>query len=310
MPRFPAPSTVSDAARTLIDSAPPILPLDVSVDALVALRRTLLDTVGPAGREVAKAAGVTVEEARVGGVPVQWVIPRDASSNAVIQYAFGGGYVTGSPEEDLAITARLAAFSGARVCAVRYRLAPEHPYPAQREDALAVYRGLLSSGARKIAVSGESAGGNLSLALIGAAAAEGLPMPVAAALLSPWCDLTHSGDSAATNDGVDPVFSRDLWGVAMARTFAGGQPLDLPGISPIHAPVPKGFPPTLITSGTRDLLLSDCARLSTKLRAAGVAAELRVWEGMWHVFEYYPELPEAEASLNELGAFLKRHLQA
>lgn len=309
MPRFPAPPTVSDAARVLIDTAPPIAPLDVSLNKLVGLRRSLLEAFGPPGRKVAQALGVTVEDAEVGGVRVQWVSPRQASRDAVVQYGFGGGYVTGSPDEDLAITARLAAFSGARVCAVRYRLAPEHPFPAQREDALGVYRGLLADGARRIAVAGESAGGNLSLGLIRSAAAEGLPMPVAAALLSPWCDLTHSGDSATTMNGVDPFFSRDLWGDAMARTFAAGQPLDSAEISPIYAPVPAGFPPTLITSGTRDLLLSDCARLSTKLRGAGVAAELRVWEGMWHVFEYYADLPEADASLKEIGAFLRRHLQ-
>lgn len=310
MPRFPAPSTVSDAARQFLESYPPMEALDVAPAALAELRRATLEASGAAGRATADGLGVVTEDAKVGGVPVMWVSPRGAKANAVVLYSFGGGYVMGSPEEDLAITARLAAFSGARVCAVRYRLAPEHPYPAQREDAFAVYRGLLAGGASRIAVSGESAGGNLSLALIGAAAAEGLPMPVAAALMSPWCDLTHSGDSAMTLEGVDPTISKGLSGDAMARTFAAGRPLESPDISPINAPVPKGFPPTLITSGTRDLLLSDCARLSTKLRAAGVDAELRVWEGMWHVFEYYPQLPEAEASLKELGAFVKRHLQA
>jgi acetyl esterase/lipase len=96
----------------------------------------------------------------------------------------------------------------------------------------------------------------------------------------------------------------------MARAFAGGRSLDDPDISPLVATVPKGFPPTLITSGTRDALLSDCARLSTKLRAAGVAAELRVWEGMWHVFEYYPDLPEAEASLKEIARFIEGRFEA
>jgi acetyl esterase/lipase len=310
MRRMPAPTTISDEARQLIDTAPAMLPLDVSPAALTETRNASLAAYGPPGRATAEALGVSTEEASVGGVPVQWVSPRNVSGNAVVLYGFGGGYVMGSPEEDLAITARLAAFSGARVCAVRYRLAPEHPYPAQREDALAVYRALAVAGGKRVAVAGESAGGNLSLSLIGAAAAEGLPMPAAAALLSPWCDLTHSGDTAMTLEGIDPIISKELSGDAMARTFAGGRPVSSPEISPLYAPVPKGFPPTLITSGTRDLLLSDCVRLSRKLRVAGVDAELRVWEGMWHVFEYYPHLPEAEASLQELGAFLKRHLQA
>lgn len=310
MPRFPAPTTISAAARTFLETCPSMEALDVEQAALVKMRRSNLDAYAPAGRATAETLGVVTEAAHVGGISVQWVSPRKASSNAVILYCFGGGYVMGSPEEDLAITARLAAFSGARVCAVRYRLAPEHPFPAQREDALAVYRSLASGGVTKVGVAGESAGGNLSLTLIGAASEEGLPMPAAAALMSPWCDLTHSGDTAMTLDGVDPVISKSLSGDAMARTFAGGRSLASPDISPLNAPVAKGFPPTLITSGTRDLLLSDCVRLSTKLRAAGVAAELRVWEGMWHVFEYYAELPESEASLKELGAFLKNHLHA
>lgn len=308
MPRFPAPTTISDAARELIGTYPPLEELDAAPAALDVVRRANFDAAAPAGRAMAHALGVATQDARIGGVPVQWVTPAQPIDKTVILYCFGGGYVMGSVEEDLAITSRLAAFSGSRVCAIRYRLAPEHPFPAQREDALAVYRALVEGGAGRIALAGESAGGNLSLTLIGAISAAGLPMPVAAALLSPWCDLTHSGDTATTLEGVDPTLSKALSVDVMARTFAAGHPLRSPDISPLYAPVPKGFPPALITTGTRDLLLSDCARLSTKLRAAGVDAELRVWEGMWHVFEYYPQLPEAEASLEELGAFLKRHL--
>ena len=154
-----------------------------------------------------------------------------------------------------------------------------------------------------------SAGGNLALALINTAATAGLPMPAVAALLSPWSDLTHASDTVRTLDGIDPTLSLVAVGDGMANAFAGGQPRNSPEISPLLAEVPKGFPPTLITSGTRDAMLSDCARLSTKLRAAGVAAELRVWEGMWHVFEFYSELPEAEASLREIAAFLSGRMR-
>jgi len=188
-------------------------------------------------------------------------------------------------------------------------LAPEKPYPAALEDAMAVYQALLREhGAQSMALSGESAGGNLSLALIGAAAARGLDLPAAVALLSPWCDLTHSGDTIRTLHGIDPTLDLDHLLSHMARAYAGGRPLASPDISPLFADVAKGFPPTLISTGTRDVLLSDCARLSTKLRRAGVNVDLRVTEGMWHVFEFYPQLPEAEDSIRGIATFLDKHL--
>jgi acetyl esterase/lipase len=308
-PRHPAPTTISEAARRFIDNAPPIRPYDLAPAALAATRRANLAAYAPGGAALANALGVRTAEAQLGSVPVQWVIPQEARGTGVILYFFGGGYITGSPSEDLAITARLAGFTGCKVCVPAYRLAPEHPFPAQRDDALAVYRALLAERGRPVAVAGESAGGNLALALTNAAAAAGLPMPAAVALLSPWSDLTHASDTARTLDGIDPTLSLVTSGDSMANAFAGGTPRSSPEISPLFAKVPKGFPPTLITSGTRDALLSDCARLSTKLRAAGVAAELRVWEGMWHVFEFYPELPEAEASLREIASFLASRLR-
>lgn len=307
MPKVSAPSTVSPAARRIIDEAPPIPPIELEPVALAAARQLSLDTYGTSGRALAARLGLSIEEAKLGGVPVQWVVPGKAEAKGVILYCYGGGYVYGSPSEDLAITARLAAFTRRKVCAVHYRRAPEHPFPAPREDALAVYRALLEARIGPIVVAGESAGGNLALALIHVLAAQGLPLPVAAGLLSPWCDLTHTGDTIATLDGADPIID-GASGLAFARAYANGRPLDDPAISPLFAAVPKGFPPTLITTGTRDLLLSDCARLSTKLRQAGVAAELRVWEGMWHVFEYYAELPEGEASLKEIAAFLEARM--
>lgn len=303
-PRFPAPATISPAARRIIDEAPPIPAIDLAPPALAEARAANRAVFVPANRALAASLGARIEEGKVSGVPVQWVHPPKERGQGVILYCFGGGYVYGSPAEDLAITARLASFSGRKVCAIDYPLAPEHPYPAQREAGLAVYRALVEGGHGRIAIAGESAGGNLALTIISTAAAAGLPLPVAAGLLSPWCDLTHTGDTIATLDGADPIID-GASGLAFARAYANGRPLEDPAISPLFAAVPKGFPPTLITTGTRDLLLSDCARISTKLRQAGVAAEMRVWEGMWHVFEYYADLPEGEASLREIAAFLE-----
>ena len=305
--RFPAPSTVSAEARRFLDEALPLAMIDTGLDALAELRREIHSQAAPGGKALAARLGVQVTEGELGGVPVQWVTPADPRGDHTIVYFFGGGHITGSPDEDLAITARLAHFSGARVCAPWYRLAPEHPFPAAREDALAVYRAL-SAAPGRLAMAGESAGANLALSLLGVLGGQGVAMPCALALLSPWCDLTHSGDTIATLDGIDPSLDFTHQLQHMARAYAGGRPLDDPGISPLFADVPPGLPPTVITSGTRDVLLSDCARLSTKLRAAGGQVDLRVYEGMWHVFEYYPDLPEAEDSIRGIAAFLTRHL--
>jgi monoterpene epsilon-lactone hydrolase len=306
---FPAPSSISEVARRFIDEAVPLESINTGLEAINAKRHELHALYSPPGLDVQKSLGVTVEESEIDGVTVKWVRPGMIRHPQIILYFFGGGHITGSPDEDLAITARIAHFSGRKVCVPAYRLAPENPYPAALEDAVAVYQALLREYcARSLALSGESAGGNLSLALIGAAAARGLPLPAATALLSPWSDLTHSGDTIRTLDGIDPTLDLDHQLSHMARAYAGGRPLASPDISPLFADVAKGFPPTLISTGTRDVLLSDCARLSTKLRAAGVEVDLRVMEGMWHVFEFYPQLPEAEDSIRGIAAFLDKHL--
>lgn len=306
---FPPPALISPAAKRFLLDALPIADLNLSLDALIGKRQEIHASVSPGGRAVQAELKVAVEWAELAGVPVQWVLPQAARDDAIVLYFFGGGHITGSPDEDLAITARLAHFSGCRICVPAYRLAPEHPYPAALDDALGVYEALLKKHrGQRIGLAGESAGGNLVLGLIGTAAAAGLALPDVVALMSPWCDLGHSGDSIRTLDGIDPTLDLDHQLCHMARAYAGGRDLTSPEISPLFAQVPAGFPPTVITSGTRDVLLSDAARLSTKLREAGVTVDLRISEGMWHVFEYYPDLPEAEASLRGIAAFMAPYL--
>jgi acetyl esterase/lipase/D-serine deaminase-like pyridoxal phosphate-dependent protein len=287
-------------------------------------------------RTVLAETGCTVENGVVGGVPVQWVHPgRGADSLGgaeVVLYMFGGGFVRGRPEDDLSISARLAHKTQRRVCVPRYRLAPEHPFPAARDDVMAVYRALCAPGGGKgrgsgVVVAGESAGGNLAWSLVlrvaaaTAAAAEkghncgdddmNLPLPQAVALLSPWIDLTHGGDSHVTLAAVDPVLSVPNFLDPAAAAYAGGRrALDSPDISPLFAAVPAAvlMPPTIISTGTRDLLLSDSTRLAAKMRAAGAVVDLRVAEGMWHVFEWYPQLPEAKTTMDEIGQFLSAHM--
>jgi acetyl esterase/lipase len=168
-----------------------------------------------------------------------------------------------------------------------------------------VYPALLDKyGAHRLVVSGESAGGNQVLGLLQFARDHGLVLPRCAALFSPWCDLANQGDSHIFNDGRDPTLD-NAWVDIAAAWHAGGTPLDDPGLSPIHGEM-RGLPPCIITTGSRDLLMSQCLRLAQKLRAAGVECDLRVWDGLWHVFEFYP-IPEAELSIAEVADFIRRH---
>lgn len=306
---FSAPTSISGAAQRFINDAEPLVAFDTGLSALLAKRRELHALMTPGGVAVQESLGVSVARGTIGGVDVQWVGPKTLRNANTVVYFFGGGHISGSPDEDLVITARIAHFTGSRVCAPWYRLAPENPYPAALDDAVAVYTALSAvQKAETLALAGESAGANLVLALIGVLAARGLAMPAALALLSPWCDLTHSGDTIRTLNGIDPTLDLDHHLQHMARAYAGGRAVSSPGISPLFADIPAGFPPTIITTGTRDVLLSDCARLSTRLRAAGVTVDLQVTEGMWHVFEYYPDIPEGESSARQIAGFLNRFL--
>lgn len=248
-----------------------------------------------------------ITEIEIAGVRCRQLTPSAWSQNKgpCIQYAYGGGYIAGSTYEDLIITAPLAEHSAARVVMVDYRLSPEHPYPEPQQDMRRVYPVLLDVyGAARMVVSGESAGGNQALGLLHHIRDNGLMMPACAALLSPWCDLANQGDSHRVNDGRDPSLNNE-WVDLAASWHANGQALDDPGISPLHGDM-DGLPPIIITTGSRDLLMSQCLRLAQRLRAAGVDCDLRVWEGLWHVFEFYP-MPEAGQSIAEIAAFIKTH---
>lgn len=271
-------------------------------------------------REVASAASQSVYDAfvdhiieeRLDDIRVERVVPKSRTSEAeskAVLYLFGGGYVSGSPWEGLTISGRLAHHLGIDVWAVDYPLAPEHPYPAALDAASGVYRYLCELyGAQNIAVSGDSAGGNLALATVLGAMADGMSSPVALALFSPWSDLTDSGDTIHTLDGIDPDLTYGAYLAPAAAAYTGGRHPAEPEISPIYAEYPENFPPTIISTGTRDLFLSDCARLHRILRQAGIPSVLNVWEGMWHDFEFFPSIPEGQESLAEMAGFIAAYL--
>lgn len=243
----------------------------------------------------------------VDGIPCRQLTPRgwQADTGDCILYAYGGGYVSGSTYEDQVLTTMLASDCGARVVMVEYRLSPEYPYPLPQQDMRQVYLALLRDyGAGRLVVSGESAGGNQALSLLQYARDSGLDLPRCAVLFSPWCDLGNQGDSHRFNDARDPTLN-NAWVDIAAAWHAGGTALDDPGLSPLYGDLRK-LPPCIITTGSRDLLLSQCLRLARGLHAAGVECDLRVWEGMWHVFEFYP-IPEARLSIAEVAAFVSAH---
>ena len=197
---------------------------------------------------------------------------------------------------------------GMRVWAVDYRMPPDHPYPAAVDDCLAAYRSLLKEHrAEEIVVGGVSAGGNLTATLILRGRDEGLPLPAAAVLATPGVDFTRSGDTAKTNLGVDTVLTND--DPAPLMLYAGGHDLTDPYLSPLFGDFSKGFPPTLLASGTRDVLLSDTVRMHRALRAAGVPAELHVLEAAPHGF-FGGGTPEDDDLDREIRRFIEDHCPA
>ena len=190
---------------------------------------------------------------------------------------------------------------------VDYRLAPEHPFPAGVEDVVKVYQALLASGksAAQVVIGGDSAGGGLAMSALLVLRAQNIPLPAAAILLSPWADLTVSGATIQTRAAVDPlVLESDLQSCA-AQYIGTGEPSD-PLASPVYADL-QGLPLLLIHVGDHEVLLSDALRLAQNAHAARVAAELVVWEEMWHVFPAWaPTLPEAQQALDQIGASLRQ----
>ncbi|MDZ7827032.1 MAG: alpha/beta hydrolase [Gammaproteobacteria bacterium] len=256
---------------------------------------------------------VQFTEVDAGGVRAEWTTPADpCTGNRVILYLHGGAYAFGSPKLYRRLTHPLAAAAGVRVLAPDYRLAPEHPYPAAPDDALAVYRHLLDAGheADGIALAGDSAGGNLVLVLLQRIREAGLPLPASATCLSPWSDLTASGDSVILNAHRDPMLPADRL-LEAADLYAPDADLRDPLISPLFADY-RDFPPLLLHVGSTEILLDDATRVARAAERAGVRTDLRIWPAQPHVFHLAgPFLPEARTAVHEIARFvLTRWLQA
>ncbi len=293
---------ISEAARALADQAAAAPGRDMSRP-VSEIRESARAACASRCNAAVKATGVALSERVISGVTCMVIDPPGPHSSRQIVYLFGGGFTLGSPFEDLPISASLSAKTGARVIAPEYPLAPEHPYPAALDACARVIASILAD-APGTCLCGESAGGNLALAAVHRLRAENNPQPRALALLSPAVDMVDSGDSGLANR--DPFARASDAGFFRSCFIPDDVDLADPGLSPIYGPFDAAFPPVMLTTGTRDIMLSGCVRLDRVLRESGVKSTLRVWEGMWHVFEYYPGIPEAEASLTEIAEFLNQ----
>lgn len=254
-------------------------------------------------------ADVTVTAAALGSVPTAEITVDGVEPRHVVLYFHGGVYVMG----DAALAAGLASQIGrrtqAKVISVDYRLAPEHPYPAAVEDALAAYEALLDDGtaASDIAFAGESAGGGLAIATLVNARDHGLPLPAAAYVMSPYADLTLAGATMETKREADPLLSPQALRDRVAD-YTAGQDAALGLISPIFAEL-SGLPPLIIQAGTHEVLLDDAIRLARQAATADVALTLDITPGVPHVFQaYYAILDEAVAALDRAGRFVSAHI--
>lgn len=251
------------------------------------------------------ARGLKVERLEFGGLRAAWFRPSGADRGKAVLYLHGGGYVSGSIETYLMLCAPMARALRRDLLLPEYRLAPEHPFPAALEDALASFRGLLASGRAPgdLVVAGDSAGGGLALALVLALRDSGDPLPAALLCLSPWADLSASGGSRVGKAAAESVLNAARlkeW----ALRYAGGAGLEDPLVSPLRADF-RGFPPLLIQVGSDEILLDDSLGLAAKAGAAGVETRLSVWPGLFHVWPALGGLlPESGLAFAEMRGFL------
>jgi acetyl esterase/lipase len=249
------------------------------------------------------------EKIDAGGVPGEWFRGPDLDESRVLFYLHGGGYSIGSVDSHREIISRLCLASGIRGLAIDYRLAPEHRFPAQLDDALAAYRWLLGRVAPdRIVIGGESAGGGLTFSTLVSLRDSKEPLPAAAIAISPWVDLEATGESMVANERYDYVSRKALR--AYARRFVNDNELRHPLASPIYADL-RGLPPLLVQAGGSETLLDDGKRIAERARRAGVDVTLEIDDDMIHVWHAFaPFLPRGQEAIERAGAFAKRHLHA
>lgn len=251
----------------------------------------------------------TFEKISAGGVPAEWSRRSDAG-NRTILYLHGGGYGLGTIDTHRDLVARMCRASRANGLSLSYRLAPEHRFPAQLEDALAAYLWLLAQGTdpQHLVVAGDSAGGGLALSLLVKLRDSGYPLPAAAVCLSPWVDLEALGNSVDLNERYDYISRRAL--AQYRKRFVDDENARNPLAAPLYADL-RRLPPLLVQVGSAEVLLDDSRRIALRAHEAGVDVTLRVWEDMIHVWQLFAFMvPQGSAAIDEIGVFVREHVTA
>ena len=253
--------------------------------------------------------GMEIEPVSINGLEAEWVFFPEVNRDKVILYFHGGAYVLGSCRLHRWVVSKFVRNSGINALQVGYRLAPENPFPAAFDDAMAAYGWLLDSGVRpeNIVLAGDSAGGGLCLAALLAIRDRNLPRPAAAVVLSPWTDLKCSGESYRTRAKADPTFWGGTIGI-VADSYGGGHDLELTYISPLYGDL-DGLPPLLMFVGENEVHLDDATRFAVKVKEAGGRATLRIGKGMFHCYPALaPSFPEASQAMEEICGFINYHI--
>ena len=269
-------------------------------------RRARLDEVGTYWPV---ADDVELDAVNLDGVPGEWSIVPGSDASRVLLFFHGGGYCSGSIRSHRRMVTEAGRAAGARTLAVSYRLAPEHPFPAALDDALTAWRCLRKHvAATHVTVGGDSAGGNLSVALINQLRAAKEELPACAWLVSPWTDLTMSGGTLATKEAVDPIISKDYLGELADAYVPAGMDRKDPRLSVLYADL-RGLPPTLLQVGSDETLLDDASRFAAAAGAAAVPVTLEIWPHMIHAWPMWnAHLDAGRRALASAGAFIRSHL--
>jgi acetyl esterase/lipase len=255
------------------------------------------------------ADDIDTERVGAGGVPAEWLRAPGAQADRVMLYFHGGGYVVGSMRTHRTMLSHMSRASGLSVLGLDYRLAPENPFPAPVEDAIAAYRWLLHRGIEpgNIVLGGDSAGGGLVVSALVAIRYAGEPMPAAGVCISPWVDMEATGESFTTNAHVDPSVSRERI-LNIAKVYLAGKNPRAPLASPLYADLHE-LPPLLSMVGSIETLLDDARAITERAQAAGVEAVLEIWDDMPHVWTHFaPILPEGQQAVDRIGDFLRHQV--